>query len=70
MNIRDQMNDHTATISDRVGVSRSFTETVTPRGYEPKIIETEEGSIPQDLEPKRIELERNLAIDPHQMQEG
>ena len=35
--------------------SGSFTQTVTPTGYEPKITETEAGSevIPKDLKPKR-----------------
>ena len=49
-----------------------FTERVTPTGYEPKIIETEEDSeaVLQDLDPKIIELERNFGIDPYQIQEG
>ena len=32
-------------------------------GYEPKLIE------PEDLEPRRIELDRNLGTDPYQVQE-
>ena len=43
----------------------SLMQTVTPTGYEPKILGTEEGSeaIPEDLEPKRIELDRSLETD-------
>ena len=55
MNTWDPMNDHTATISDRVAV---FTQTVTPSGYEPKIKGTNvidsEAISPEDFEPRRI----------------
>ena len=52
--------------------SDSSTQTSIPAGHEPKIIETEAGSNasePKDLEPKGIELDRNLGIDPYQIQE-
>ena len=36
-------------------------------GYEPHLIET--GAIePEDLEPRKIEFDRNLGTDPHQIQ--
>ena len=66
MNIWDPVNDHTATISDRVAVS------VTPAGYEPKIMEMDvdaEAISPEDLEPRRIELDRNLGTDPYHIHE-
>ena len=70
MNIWDPMNDHTATISDRVA---GFTQTVTPTGYEPKITEPNvidsDAVSPEDLEPRRIELDRNLGTDPYQIHE-
>ena len=53
--------------------SDSLTQTSILTGHEPKIIETEAGSIasgPKDIEPKRIELDRNLGIDPYQIQEN
>ena len=37
-------------------------------GYEPNVIETE-AIDPEDLEPGRIELDRNLGTDPNQIQE-
>ena len=37
-------------------------------GYEPKLIETKAVE-PEDLEPKKIELHRNLGTDPYQIQE-
>ena len=45
--------------------SGTFTQTVTPTVYEPKIYGTEEvsGASPEDLEPKRIEFERCLETD-------
>ena len=57
---------------DDLRQSGSFTQTATPTGYEPKIIETEEGSeaVPKDIEPKRIELDRNLWTVPYQIKEG
>ena len=46
-------------------------QTVT--GNEPKIIETNvidaEAINPEDLEPRRIELDRNLGTDPYQIHE-
>ena len=53
--------------------SGGFTQTVTPTGYEPNIIETKvidsEAISPEDLEPRRIELDRNLGTDPYQIHE-
>ena len=53
--------------------SGGFTQTVTLTGYEPKIIETNvidsEAISPEDLEPRRIELDRNFGTDPHQIHE-
>ena len=70
MNIWDPMKDHTATISDRGG---GFTQTVTPAGYEPKIIETNvigaEAINVKDIEPTKIELGRNLGTDPYRVLE-
>ena len=64
----DPMNDHTA--SDRVAVSRRQS---LVHGYEPNIIETKvidsEAISPEDLEPRRIELDRNLGTDPYQIHE-
>ena len=41
-------------------------------GYEPKSVENKafdtEGIEPEDLEPRRIELDRNLGKDPYQSQ--
>ena len=37
-------------------------------GFEPKLIETE-AIEPEDLEPRKIELDRNLGTDPYQIQE-
>ena len=37
-------------------------------GYEPKLVETE-AIEPEDLEPRRIELDRSLGTDPYQRQE-
>ena len=37
-------------------------------GYEPKAIGTESIE-PEDLEPRRIELDRNLGTDPYQVQD-
>ena len=37
-------------------------------GYEPKTIETE-AIEPEDLEPRRIEFDRNLGTDPYEIQE-
>ena len=58
---------------DDLRQSVGFTQTVTPTGYEPKIIETividAEAISPEDLEPRRIELARNLVTDPYQTQE-
>ena len=51
--------------------SGGFTQTVTPTCYEPKIIETNvidsEAKSPEDLEPRRIELDRNLGTDLYQL---
>ena len=54
MNIRDPVNDHTATISDRVAVSRrqSLTQVMSPRSLRPK--EVLKQSL-KNLEPKRID---------------
>ena len=38
-------------------------ESASPTGYGPKVIE------PEDLEPRRIELDRNLGTDPYQILE-
>ena len=59
---------------DDLRQSGGFTLTVTLTGYEPQIIETNvidsETISPQDLEPRRIELDRNLGTDPYQIQES
>ena len=59
------MNDHTATVSET---------TLTCTFYEPNITETNvidsEAISPEDLESRRIELDRNLGTDPYQIHEG
>ena len=59
--------------NDDLRQSGGFTQTVTPTGYEPKIIETNvidaEAINPEDLEPRRIELQRNFWTDPYQIHE-
>ena len=62
------MNDHTATISDRVVVSRgqSLLQVMSPKSYRPM------SSTPissGDLEPRRTELDRNLGTDPYRVHE-
>ena len=58
---------------DDLRQSDGLTQTVTPTGHEPKIIETNvidaEAISPEDLEPRRIELDRNLGTDPYQIHE-
>ena len=58
---------------DDLRQSGGFTQTVTLTCYEPKVIETNvvdsEAISPEDLEPRRIELDRNLGTDPYQIQE-
>ena len=58
---------------DDLRQSGGFTQTVTTTGYEPKIIETNvidsEAISPEDLEPRRIELDRNLGRDPYRIHE-
>ena len=58
---------------DDLRQSGGFTQTVTPTGYEPNIIEINiidsEAISPEDLELKRIELDRNLGTDPCQIHE-
>ena len=53
--------------------SGGFTQTVTPAGYEPKIIGINvidsEAISPEDFEPRRIEFDRNLGTDPYQIHE-
>ena len=59
--------------SDDLRQSGGFTQTVTPTGNEPKVIETNvidaEAMNPEDLEPRRIELDRYLGTDPYQIHE-
>ena len=58
---------------DDLRQSGGFTQTVTPTGYEPNIIMTNiivfEAISPEDLKPRRIELDRNLGTDPCQIHE-
>ena len=58
---------------DDLRQSGGFTQTVTPTGYEPKVTETtvidSEAISAEDLEPRRIELDRNLGTDPYQIHE-
>ena len=58
---------------DDLRQSGGLTQTIIPSGYEPKIIETNvidsEAISPADFEPRRIELDRNLATDPYQIHE-
>ena len=58
---------------DDLRQSGGFTQTVTPTGYEHEITGTNvidfEAIEPEDLEPRRIELKRNLGTDPYQRQE-
>ena len=50
---------------DDLRQSGGFTEAVTPTGYEPKTnVSDVEAISPEDLEPRRIELDRNLGTDP------
>ena len=48
--------------------SGGSTQITSLTGCEPKVIETE-AIEPEDLEPRRIELDRNLGTDPYQRQE-
>ena len=48
--------------------SGGSTQVSSLTGYEPNVIETE-AIDPEDLEPRRIELDRNLGTDPYQIQE-
>ena len=57
---------------DDLRQSGGFTQTVTPTGYVPKIIETNvdaEAFSFEDLEPRRIELDRNPGTDPYHVHE-
>ena len=55
-----EMDPYTVRDSMRSG---GFTEIPSPTGYEPKVIQSD------DLEPRSIELDRNLGTDPNQIQE-
>ena len=70
MNIWDPMNDHTARDLRQSG---GFTQTVTPAGYGPKLVETNvidsEANSPEDVEPRKIELDRNVGTYPYQTHE-
>ena len=70
MNIWDLMNDHTATISDRVALSRrqSLLQVMSTKIIETNVIDAEAIN-PEDLEPRSIELDGNLATDPYQIHE-
>ena len=58
---------------DDLRQSVGSTQTVTPTGYEPKIIKVNvidsEAISPEDLEPRRIELDRILGTDPYPIHE-
>ena len=71
MNTWDTMNDHTATISDRVAVSRrqSLLQVMSPKIIWTTAIDSEAIS-PEDFEPRRIEFSGNLGTDPSQVHEG
>ena len=69
----EHLGPHERSHCDDLRQSGGFTQTVTPTGYEPKVKETtvidSEAISPEDLEPRRIELERNLGTDPCQILE-
>ena len=56
---------------DDLRKSGGFTQTVTPTGCEPKVMETNvidsEATSPEDLAPRTSELDRNLGTDPFQI---